>query len=69
MKVEIRKTGGKPSHQLILRPTKKESKLIDEALGSKVGEDGLISVVAGQVRLSDGYGEHYILLEKNIDFE
>jgi hypothetical protein len=69
MKVEIRKTGATPAYQLILLPTEEESKMIDLAFGSKVKDDDSIAVVTGQVRLSDGYGEHYILLEKNMDHE
>lgn len=39
-----------------------ESKLID-LLGNTVGDDGLIVTGKFEVRLADGYGEHYVLLK------
>jgi len=50
--------------QLILLPEPYESKVIDEIFGSRVDAGGLIAKVFGEVKLSDGYGEHYIRLEK-----
>lgn len=48
---------------LILQPTsKEESEIIDEALGSKVGDDGHIANVRGIVKLSSDL-THYIQLE------
>lgn len=44
-----------------------ESRLIDTAFGDKVGEDGLIAEFTGQVRLADGYGEHYLLLQPKVE--
>jgi hypothetical protein len=42
-----------------------ESRLVDRYLGKQVmNDDGLIAEVQGEVRLSDGYGDHYIRLEK-----
>jgi hypothetical protein len=41
-----------------------ESRLLDEAFGSRVDADGKIAVVAGEVKLSDGCGDHYIWLKK-----
>ena len=41
-----------------------ESLLLDELFGAKVGEDGLIANGQCEVRLSDGYGEHYVYLKK-----
>ncbi len=65
MQVETRwKTddGHKVIRGLVLMPTKEESKMIDECLGSFVGEDGLISTATVEVRLADGYGEHYLYI-------
>ena len=45
---------------LIADPGLDESRLIDEALGNTVGEDGLIARGNYEVALADGYGEHYI---------
>jgi hypothetical protein len=46
-------------HLLVLAETEQESKLIDEQLGSKIPTQ-----IHGQVTLADGYGEHYIRLQK-----
>ena len=54
MKIEERKTFGKPSLILIME-NESESKWIDEILGSEVPFK-----VEGQCNLSDGYGEHYV---------
>jgi len=49
---------------LDLLPSKDESKLIDLALGDRpFDEDGKVRVM-GNVRLSDGFNTHYILLER-----
>ena len=50
--------------KLILIPeTREESKMIDEVLGNKVlDDDGFITEVEGEVRLSDSFGDHYITL-------
>lgn len=51
--------------RILLIPDRiEEAILIDAVLGDKVGEDGLISKVTGEVRLSDGYGQQYIVLQK-----
>jgi len=47
----------------LVAETPQESKLIDDYLGCVVHEDGLVTEVKGEVRLSDGYGDHYIRLE------
>jgi hypothetical protein len=62
VKIESRDRESGPT--LILIPeTPEESRLIDSVLGSTVTTgDGLIARVRGEVRLSDGYGEHYISL-------
>jgi len=39
-----------------------ESEILDQ-LGSTVGEDGLIAKGEYEVRLSDGYAEHYVHLK------
>lgn len=50
---------------LVLIPTKEESKLIDQILGDKpFDDDGKGPEVKGNVHLSDGYGQHYIRLER-----
>jgi hypothetical protein len=70
MRLETRKTGGTPAYQLLLIATsEEESKMIDEVFGNKVGDDDVIAVVTGTVRISDGYGEHYLRLERNINYE
>ena len=48
---------------ILVSENKEESELIDEVMGNKVGKDGFIAVCVGEVRLSDGYAEHYISLE------
>lgn len=72
MKIEIRKwnrgTSAKPESVkgiVIISENSVESELID-VLGNKVGKDGLIVNVIGEVRLEDGYGQHYIRLEPKI---
>lgn len=64
MKTEIRNfDDGYVSH-LILIPDPDESRLIDHVFGDKVqNNDGFIAPVTGEIRLADGYGEHYIRLE------
>jgi len=63
MEIETRTFGTKKI--LILKPTKAESFLIDEVLGDKpFDDDGKGPEVKGNVCLSDGYGEHYIRLER-----
>jgi hypothetical protein len=53
------------SYELLLTAeTPVESLAIDDVFGSTVGEDGLISLAQGSVKLSDGYGEHYIILRR-----
>lgn len=63
MIIEARK-GCSPA-LLLIPQNEEESLLIDSIFGDKVVDgDGLIAHVEGQVRLSDGYGDHYIRLEK-----
>lgn len=63
MKIETRCfQAGLPGERrllLLLPENNEESVLIDEFLGKKVPVE-----VAGFVDVSDGYGEHYIRLEK-----
>jgi hypothetical protein len=62
MRVEHRNGPRGPSLCLVVE-SREESHLLDAALGKTVvDDDGLISRVQGEVRLSDGYGEHYISL-------
>lgn len=42
----------------LIAESEMESRLIDEFLGSQIP-----TPVVGEIRLADGYGEHYILLE------
>lgn len=64
MQVEIRQFQDKKV--LVLIPNSEESLLIDEALGNKpFDDDGTGPKVQGNVCLSDGYGQHYIRLEKS----
>ena len=53
----------KPRHAIILvAETAEESEILDQAFGCAVGEDGLIALVEGKVKLADGFREHYIEL-------
>jgi len=63
MQVQIRDFDGRKI--LVLLPTEEESKLVDAALGSTgFDADGKGPEVTGNVCLADGYGEHYIRLER-----
>jgi hypothetical protein len=63
VKLQARSFLGKRMLNLVVE-TEEESLMIDEYLGSKVQDSsGYISSVIGQVKLSDGYGQHYIALE------
>jgi len=58
-----RPDGSRYIRALILVPEdEEESKVVDDCFGAAVGEDGLIAVGACEVRLSDGYGTHYVAL-------
>ncbi len=53
---------GKPEEKrmlLLIVESVEESRIIDDYLGSSIP-----TKVEGKVELSDGYGEHYIVLEK-----
>ncbi len=51
---------------LLVSESDYDSLMIDKAFGSTVqDDDGFIANVSGEVRLSDGYGDHYIILKKN----
>lgn len=41
-----------------------ETKWLDEIFGSEVGVDGLINTGKVEYRLSDGYGQHYLLVPR-----
>lgn len=46
--------------------SEEESQKLDLVFGNKVKDDsGLIADVFGEVRLSDGYGDHYIRLKEH----
>lgn len=49
---------------VLVADSEQESRLLDALVGSSVGEDGLIAIGEFEVRLSDGYGEHYVYLKK-----
>jgi hypothetical protein len=55
------------NHVLILTcENKNDSEFLNWLVGNKtIDSDGLIGNVTGQIRLSDGYGEHYLILSKN----
>lgn len=52
------------SAAILICESEAESLIIDEAFGDIVQENGLIANINGEVRLSDGYGPHYILLKR-----
>jgi hypothetical protein len=65
MRVETRELDDGKERFLVLLPTPYESQLIDAILGCNViDSEGLITRIEGEVRLSDGYGEHYIRIER-----
>ena len=47
---------------VLICETPEESALIDECCGDETDEDGLIFTGTYEVRLSDGYVEHYVFL-------
>lgn len=49
---------------LLICENEEESVILDGVFGNEVGKDGFIASVEGEVRLSDGYAEHYIRIEK-----
>lgn len=67
MRVELRvfkqDDGTAITKVLLLCESQHESKVIDR-LGDKFDVDGKGPSVRGEVRLADGFREHYILLEK-----
>jgi len=68
MRLEVRYVKGvrgrlEPRGLVLIAETEKESEIIDEVLGDKVGEEGLICSGEFEVRLSDGYAEHYIYIK------
>ena len=54
----------RPFGILFISESSEESRLFDHAFGSKVEEDGLIGRRIAECRLSDGYGEHYVLIKR-----
>jgi hypothetical protein len=70
MRIEIRRTQVNgtlvPRGLVLVAECNAESELIDEVFGNKVLDgDGLIAKLSVdlEVRLSDGYGDHYIYLK------
>ena len=47
---------------VLIAESKEESKMLDDAFGEAVGEDGVIDRAQREVtcKLADGYGEHYV---------
>lgn len=67
MRVEIRETiclgTIVPRGLVFVAETADESHLLDKFFGKAVGPDGLIGDPRiAECRLSDGYGEHYVLV-------
>lgn len=60
MKVEMRGN----NRLVLVCENEDESKMVDAVCGSTVDDDGLIATTTAEVRLSDGYGPHYILIKK-----
>lgn len=49
----------------LLAESEAESKLLDQVFGDRlINRDGLITQMEGDVRLADGYCEHYLLLRR-----
>ncbi len=68
MKVESRKRGNKDGtsyHDIVLISENEEESKILDLLGDRVDADGIIENGEYELRLSDGYGEHYVLLKSN----
>jgi hypothetical protein len=63
MKVSTRKFEN-VRHLILVAETEQESLAIDSVMGAVVGEDGHIAGVSGEVKLGDGFREHYIRLTK-----
>lgn len=65
MRGETRKFGDRTS-VVILLESESESKMIDQ-LGSEVKDgDGFIASGIYEIRLADGYGEHYVVLKDGL---
>ena len=68
MKCEMRYKKNKrgelvPRGLVLICETSEESDIIDECCGNQVGEDGLIFAGSYEIRLSDGFREHYVYLK------
>ncbi len=63
MRIEKRVRANNPARIILVAENERESKILDEVFGSEVGDDGFISSVSGQVKLVDGFREHYIQLQ------
>lgn len=61
MKIDRRELAGGPRTVLFIAESEDESQIFDWAFGNQVVDsDGLIAYVVGQVRLADGYADHYV---------
>lgn len=63
MKLEKRQILNNPPRIILIAESDEESELMDEVFGSEVKDDGFISNVSGQVKVADGFMEHYISLQ------
>lgn len=64
MIIEVRSVAGHSSPtSLVLIPNEEELAIIEKVLGKAVvNDDGLITLVGGRYKLSDGYGPAYLSL-------
>jgi len=69
MILEARRFKDTPTKLVAISESEEESQLIDECLGDRPDEDGLCGTGSATVeaRLSDGYGQHYLLITKTED--
>ena len=67
MKIEERIRFVKPNHQyvdaVIIAETEAESEILDKVFGKVLDSDGFISKTMCECRVSDGCGEHYVLIK------
>ena len=63
MRLEIRQFKDVPPKLLFICETEGESQMLDTIASRVKDGDGFIAKVKGEIRLSDGYGEHYLRVE------
>lgn len=56
-------------HVILIAESKRESKLLDDAFGEDVGDDGVIDCTKREVicKLSDGLDQHYVSIDMRTD--